>query len=186
MEILMHFVSAVVTMMLAVSWFLLILAPLLLGLFVFLVMPIFVLMFASQKVLAVREMAVNVLVVDDQPSSLIVLEYILKDLKVNFRTVTSGWDAIREMNKSVFDLVIVDHDMPLMSGPETILLAERYRDMNGQRQVLANYRGVPVVGFSTRSEESWGLPKMDRFEMKGSLSKMSVYGDLRRQVEGLL
>ncbi|MCK5498400.1 MAG: response regulator, partial [Gammaproteobacteria bacterium] len=67
----------------------------------------------------------NVLVVDDNKSSREILVTMLESLTFNAMSVTSGIDAIKqieeaEQNKQPYDLILMDWKMPGMDGVETI------------------------------------------------------------------
>lgn len=67
----------------------------------------------------------NVMLVDDVPSSLIILEKILKQKNCNLTVVKSGMEALHELKSKWFDLLILDYSMPDLSGPETLKLADQ-------------------------------------------------------------
>ena len=60
-----------------------------------------------------------VLLVDDRPANLLALEAILSDLPIRIVRATSGRDALRQLLKQDFALVLLDVQMPDMSGFET-------------------------------------------------------------------
>ena len=77
---------------------------------------------------------VRVLVVDDEPMNLMVAQGILKDYRMEVKTVESGMEAIEICEKEDFDLLFLDHMMPKMDGVETLhrlrkLMEETKRDV---------------------------------------------------------
>ena len=73
---------------------------------------------------------VNVLLVDDQPKGLLVLEAALECLGHNLVKAQSGKDALRHVLDTDFALILLDVQMPDMNGYETaeaILARERSR-----------------------------------------------------------
>ncbi|MEJ7805866.1 MAG: response regulator, partial [Telluria sp.] len=62
---------------------------------------------------------VNILLVDDQPANLAVLEAVLADLDEVLMSVTSGELALRAVLGTEFAVVLMDVLMPTMSGLET-------------------------------------------------------------------
>lgn len=67
----------------------------------------------------------NVLVVDDRDLNLLVVTGLLKDTKVNVVTANSGPKSLELMKKESFDLVLMDHMMPEMSGIEAMEQAKK-------------------------------------------------------------
>lgn len=67
----------------------------------------------------------NVLVVDDRELNLLVVSGLLKETKVNVVTANSGPKSLELMKKESFDLVLMDHMMPEMSGIEAMEQAKR-------------------------------------------------------------
>lgn len=67
-----------------------------------------------------------VLVVDDEPMNLIVAEGILSDYGMKVETAQSGAEAIERVRSAHYDLIFMDHMMPVMDGVEA---AHRIRDI---------------------------------------------------------
>jgi two-component system sensor histidine kinase/response regulator len=65
---------------------------------------------------------VNILLVDDRASNLLALEEVLSSLDENLVPVSSGKDALKELIKEEFAVVLLDVDMPEMDGYETAAL----------------------------------------------------------------
>lgn len=58
----------------------------------------------------------NLLVVDDNPANLKLLTTLLKDLGIHVTAVSSGADAVFAAEKTKFDLILMDIQMPLLDG----------------------------------------------------------------------
>src|SRR6266702_5426645 len=67
----------------------------------------------------------NILVVDDLPDKLLVLESILAELAQNVITVRSGEEALRRVLKHDFAVILLDVNMPGMDGLETAAYIRR-------------------------------------------------------------
>ena len=61
----------------------------------------------------------RVLVVDDNAMNRELSSYIFKDLGIHCTTVASGFEALDELVKETFDIVLMDLQMPGMDGKET-------------------------------------------------------------------
>jgi signal transduction histidine kinase/DNA-binding response OmpR family regulator len=62
---------------------------------------------------------VNILVVDDLPEKLLVMETILEELGQNIVTASSGEEALRKVLEHDFAVILLDVNMPGMDGFET-------------------------------------------------------------------
>ncbi|MEI9961376.1 MAG: response regulator [Limisphaerales bacterium] len=79
------------------------------------------------------EKKVNILMVDDEPSNLAALEAILECLGQNLIKASSGKEALRYVLNEDFAVILLDVQMPDMSGIETAaLIRERERSRTFQ------------------------------------------------------
>ncbi|NLG02306.1 MAG: response regulator [Clostridia bacterium] len=62
----------------------------------------------------------KLLVVDDSKTNLMVVAALLKNTNMQITMVTSGEECLEEITKQHFDLIFLDHRMPLMDGIETL------------------------------------------------------------------
>ena len=69
----------------------------------------------------------DILVVDDLPEKLLVFETVLADLKQNIVFARSGSDALRQILRRDFAVILLDVNMPDMDGFETAALIRRYK-----------------------------------------------------------
>jgi signal transduction histidine kinase/DNA-binding response OmpR family regulator len=74
------------------------------------------------------ESSVNILVVDDRPDKLLSLEAVLEDLRQNVICAHSGRDALREVLKREFAVILLDVNMPGMDGFETASLIRQRKE----------------------------------------------------------
>lgn len=61
-----------------------------------------------------------VLCVDDTQMNLVVFKDLLKDTEVQIDTAESGEDALRMVQKKRYDMIFMDHRMPIMDGVECL------------------------------------------------------------------
>ena len=86
---------------------------------------------AGQQIAPVvaRKSAGKILVVDDNEVNLLVAQRMLEQLGYEVATLASGEDAIKESVKSEYTAILIDSQMPGMSGNEaTRIIRERERD----------------------------------------------------------
>jgi len=92
---------------------------------------------------------VNILIVDDKPGNLLVLEGILETLECNIITASSGNIALGLMLEYDFALVLLDVQMPEMDGFETATL------MKGSERTKV----IPIIFVTAISKEQWCIFK---------------------------
>ena len=63
---------------------------------------------------------VNILVVDDLPEKILVYRAILEELGQNLVTVNSGQEALKQVLRQEFAVILLDVNMPGMSGFEMV------------------------------------------------------------------
>ncbi len=72
----------------------------------------------------------DILVVDDNPMNLNVIQRLLKATKVFVTTASSGEECLDKIAENKFNVVFLDHMMPGMDGVETLArIRERYKDL---------------------------------------------------------
>ena len=110
------------------------------------------------------ESKVNILLVDDQPAKLLSYEAILKDLDENLVKASSGREALAQLLKADFAVILVDVCMPEQDGfelVETIRAHHRFRQtaiifvsaiqlddfdrIKGYASGAVDYVSVPIV-----------------------------------------
>src|SRR5262245_50882613 len=69
----------------------------------------------------------NILIVDDLPEKLLVYRTVLEELGQNLITVAAGPDALRELLRQDFAVILMDVNMPGMDGFETAALIRQRR-----------------------------------------------------------
>ncbi|MDR1472146.1 MAG: response regulator [Synergistaceae bacterium] len=84
----------------------------------------------------------RVLVVDDMPMNLDVMNGLLSFYKINTTTCLSGREAVELARKGEFDMIFVDHMMPNMDGIETVKLL---------RQTNERLRKIPIIAFTANA-----------------------------------
>ena len=73
----------------------------------------------SQKEPAPLRPDANILIVDDTPSNIRIMQLFLKNTHINIDSATSGTDAIEMVRHKKYDVIFLDHKMPGMDGLET-------------------------------------------------------------------
>jgi signal transduction histidine kinase/BarA-like signal transduction histidine kinase len=60
----------------------------------------------------------SILLVEDNPSNQMLMKIILKKLKLNFDVAANGKEAVEQYQKSSYDFILMDENMPIMNGIE--------------------------------------------------------------------
>lgn len=84
---------------------------------------------------ALTDDRVNILLVDDQPANLVALEAMLEDLGQNLVRAESGREALKRLLSDDFAVILLDVKMPEMDGFETAELI-RQRDRSRHTPIL--------------------------------------------------
>lgn len=70
----------------------------------------------------------RILVVDDNEMNLLVVKNLLKKTEMQVTTCQSGMDCLRLIAENHYDIVLLDHMMPVMDGIETLHRAKELKD----------------------------------------------------------
>ncbi|MBI3233876.1 MAG: response regulator [Bacteroidetes bacterium] len=79
----------------------------------------------------------NILITDDNPINLIVLEKLLVKHGVNVFQANSGQEAIDKSNNQVYDFILMDLHMPEQDGIETSRLIRKSDNANKNTPIFA-------------------------------------------------
>ena len=85
----------------------------------------------------------KILVVDDTPMNLKVVQGLLKQTKIQIDTAESGRGALKLVTKNRYDLIFLDHRMPEMDGIETLKHMQKLKDNLN--------KSVPVISLTANA-----------------------------------
>lgn len=117
----------------------------------------------------------TVLVIDDDAMNLKMAEFILSKKMYRVLKAASGQKGLALLRQEAVDLVLLDIEMPGMSGVEVL---EQIREEEAIRQ-------VSVIALSALSDEET-LQKMQELGTAGHVKKPFMPADLLAQVEKVL
>jgi len=129
------------------------------------------------------EQTVNILLVDDQPEGLLALEALLQGPERNIVKTRSGREALRQLLKADFALILLDVQMPDMDGFQTAELI-RQRDSSKNTPIIfltAGHKSEANIfrGYAVGAVDYVLKPIVPEILR----SKVSVFVDLARQTE---
>jgi PAS domain S-box-containing protein len=122
------------------------------------------------------DLKANVLLVDDLPANLLVLEVLLADLGHNLVRAQSGEEALRRLREEEFALVLLDVRMPGLDGFQT---AERIRSQDRSRH-------TPVILITAYDDDEFPTTEAYKLGAVDYLHKPLVPEILRAKVSGLV
>ena len=79
---------------------------------------------------------VKALIVDDEPMNLVVAEGFVKGYGMDVDIAESGTEAIRMYEEGQYDLILMDHMMPVMDGVEAMKRIRKSASQNGAEPVI--------------------------------------------------
>lgn len=164
------FASVVVDSLLFLTlapWLLILVIPVMLmflGLIITVAAP-FIMVVGRQKYIE----SIRVLMVDDNPSSLMLIRDLLTSYNCSLTVVESGKKAIEALNLEKFDLMILDNYMPEMTGAETLLNAEK--QLTSKFTIERANTPVPVIEYSSAKDATICADSLRHFAVVGKFSK---------------
>jgi CheY-like chemotaxis protein len=111
------------------------------------------------------KMAPKVLIVDDNITSRHLIGFYLKNMGCEIFEVDDGQKSLCEIENNKYDLVILDWNMPLMNGYQTLIKGDQILKASSQKQKL------PVVIYTNSSLLELKIPASHFFQVRATLSK---------------
>ncbi len=94
----------------------------------------------------------NILVADNSQSNRLTAEKYLKEWYCKTMHAENGTQALSMLTRQSFDMILMDLEMPVMTGDET---AKRIRmGKHDNPSLAARYKEVPIIGVSSLSESA--------------------------------
>lgn len=115
----------------------------------------------------------SILIADDNIVNVKVICAILRRYGYWVKHVSNGKEALRELDKSHFDLVILDGEMPVMNGWDT---AKKIREGKVFKN-FKDYKDIPIVAFMGNDSKEI-LERNERSGMNAMISKASHPKDI--------
>jgi sigma-B regulation protein RsbU (phosphoserine phosphatase) len=116
----------------------------------------------------------NILIVDDEPINLTILELSLKELEdINIISALDGFKALEYVKEQPVDLIILDLSMPEMNGLEVLKILKEDKPL----------KYIPIIVVTAKTEERYKALEMGAEDF---LSKPIDVIELRFKVNNLL
>ena len=120
--------------------------------------------------LVTGEFKKTILIVDDDPAYLNLVRSWLRD-EYKVAMVTSGLQAIKWLGRNNADLILLDHEMPVTSGPQVLEMLRSDPDT----------RNIPVI-FLTGKSDKESVMAVVALKPEGYLLKNISRGELMRKI----
>ncbi|MCI7131644.1 MAG: response regulator [Lachnospiraceae bacterium] len=114
----------------------------------------------------------TILVVDDDVMNLKVARFILEQADYSVITVASGMECLMTLKSEQVDLILLDVEMPIMNGLQTLERIREYRE----------YEKIPVM-FLTADASKDTVMNAGKLEVAGYVKKPYVPQELLERIE---
>jgi CheY-like chemotaxis protein len=125
------------------------------------------------------ERAYTILVVDDNSINQKILVRLLGKQGYKTQVASNGAEAVSLITKMSYDAVLMDLEMPILSGMDA---TRRVREMEAERGIV---KVLPIIGVSGHAREEY-LPKVLKVGMQGYVTKPYVHQDVFDALERVL
>lgn len=88
----------------------------------------------------------HILVVDDVPMNLRVINGLLKETEVSIDTANNGMEALEHIKRNRYDVIFLDHMMPIMDGMETLSIMNSLADHPNKNTPVVMLTANAIVG----------------------------------------
>jgi len=113
----------------------------------------------------------NILLVDDEQDFLEPIAFWLKSKGYHVRTASNGEDGLKEIEKKVPNIVLLDINMPVMDGVDTL------------KQIRKHHDSLPVIMITAEIER---LPILQEMGISGFFPKEGTLEQLEQLLEPIL
>jgi len=122
----------------------------------------------------------KVLIVDDDPISVKLIETALQQRGCETHVVDNGQEAVDEMFEHAYDLIVLDWNMPGMNGLDTIKMLDETADLS---HTGIQNKKTPVLIYSASARSEISFPKSKTFRKIGYLQKTNSFETIRRTAD---
>ncbi len=118
----------------------------------------------------------QILVVDDNATNISVAQRFLERMHVKVDTALSGRDALGKIAAKAYDVILLDHMMPEMSGDQVL------RQVKADPQTYARNRETPIIAMTANALSGQKEIYINEYGFTDYLSKPFRYSELEEMV----
>jgi signal transduction histidine kinase len=118
----------------------------------------------------------KILVADDDVLNQTIVSHVLRKEKVNLKIVNDGLEALNEIKKETFDIVLLDINMPNMTGEELMSVRVSFQEYNSNTPFLA-------LTANTTNED---IERYLELGFSGVISKPYTIADFVKKIKSVL
>jgi CheY-like chemotaxis protein len=111
------------------------------------------------------------LVDDDQDMGTLLTECLTSRLSCSVDTATDPFEAMNKISEDFYDLIILDWNLPALTGAQTLRKAERGLNLDPNAPIQLESHTVPVVILSSSAQDKCQFISTKHFRNVGFVSK---------------
>ena len=139
-----------------------------------------------QNNLKLNMLAPKILIVDDDPVSTKLMETCLRQQGCDTRVVSSGKQAVSEITTHDYDLMVLDWNMPLMSGYEAVVCAQDLISFDASFRQAWLSNQLPILTYSGVEGQTLEYPDCKNFNFVDFIPKAAPYSELKSRTSQVL
>jgi len=86
---------------------------------------------------------IKILIVEDNPANQMFMKVLMKKLSIKFEIANNGLEAVQSYSNNQFDLILMDENMPIMSGSEATI---KIRELENNTQTH-----IPIIALTANA-----------------------------------
>ena len=131
-------------------------------------------MLPLRKALKPRNQKKVLIIDDDQDMSEVLQSFLEKDEHYAISTAQDPFEAMDMMTEQVFDLIVLDWNLPKMNGLETLIQTEKWFRCDPNLLLEWEDRRVPVIIFTGNEKAICKAPYTKHFRYSGYVNKSNT------------
>ena len=116
-----------------------------------------------------KKMSIKILIVDDDPEIIEILNYTLVNSGFQVKTASNGIEAIKKAKKFIPDVILLDVMMPKMDGIEACIKIREIKNLSSTRIIFLSARGedfTQIAAFDAGADDYINKPVKPKILLK--------------------
>jgi CheY-like chemotaxis protein len=85
----------------------------------------------TKEIQSTKKKETYIMIVEDNPTNQIFMEALMDSMSINYKIANNGFESIELYKTDKFDLILMDENMPVMSGSEATIKIRELEEKNG-------------------------------------------------------